>query len=102
MGGEAAISIDPFGNCVPRVNGACMLEQMEMCMATQKHSKLTQYLMSERFQKNMRRGIAKAIAETRAAGLEPAGDRRIKGPSGPSIVTVIAAPKPLDRAKRRR
>ncbi|NUA26305.1 hypothetical protein [Cupriavidus basilensis] len=68
-------------------------------MATQKHSKLTQYLMSERFQENMRRGIAKAIAETRAAGLEPAGDRRIKGPSGPPIVTFIAAPKPSDRAK---
>ncbi|MCY0853227.1 hypothetical protein [Cupriavidus sp. D39] len=44
-------------------------------------TKLTRYIMSEQFQENARRCIAKAVARTRAAGLIPAGDPRIKPPS---------------------
>jgi len=56
-------------------------------------TKLTKYIMSELFHENARRGIARAVAQTRAAGLVPAGNTRIKGPSEIKSTTLIPAPK---------
>ena len=41
-------------------------------------SKLAQYILSEQFMENARRGVAEAVAQTRAAGLIPAGDSRVR------------------------
>lgn len=69
-------------------------------MTPRKPSKLSEYIMSEQFQENARRGVAKAVAEARAAGLIPAGDSRIKPSTCPATVVIIEAPKPLNPAKR--
>lgn len=62
-------------------------------------TKLSKYVMSEQFQEAARRGVAKAVAETRAAGLIPAGDPRIKPSTGPATVVVIQPPSPI-RSKK--
>ncbi len=58
-------------------------------------TKLTQYIMSERFQEAAGRGVEKAVAKARAAGLTPAGDPHIKPSEHPQTMTVIPAPKPF-------
>lgn len=55
-------------------------------------SKLAQYILSEQFMENARRGVAEAVAQTRAAGLIPAGDSRVRATPKPIGVVVIPAP----------
>ncbi len=55
-------------------------------------SKLTDYIMSQRFQDVVGRAIAQAVARTRAAGLTPAGDPTIQPSSRPTTVIVEAVP----------
>lgn len=56
-------------------------------------TKVATYVMSEQFHKDVRDGLAEAVAKTRAAGLPLAGDSRIKKPSTrPATVVTIAAP----------
>ena len=63
-------------------------------------SKLTRYIMSEQFQENARRGVAKAVAQTRAAGLIPAGDPNIKPSTRPATVVTIEAPTPISPKRK--
>lgn len=58
-------------------------------------TKLTQYIMSERFQEAVGRGVEKAVAELRAAGIEPVGSQvpPAKEGSRPRVI-VHEAPKP--------
>ncbi|MGE8451807.1 MAG: hypothetical protein ACN6OP_14520 [Pseudomonadales bacterium] len=69
-------------------------------MTAKKPSRLAEYVMSEQFHENARRGVAKAVAQTRAAGLTPAGNTHIKASTRPATVVTIEAPTPI-RLKRR-
>ena len=62
-------------------------------------SKLTKYIMSERFQRVVGQGVNKAVARTRAAGLTPAGDPEIKPSTRPATTVIVEGPTP---AKPRR
>lgn len=56
-------------------------------------TKLTQYIMSERFQEVLGRGIEKAIAQARTAELPPAGVD-VLGTSKRRTTVVYFPPKP--------
>lgn len=56
-------------------------------------TKLTQYIMSEQCQGAIGRGIEKAIAQAKAAGLPPAGVAAL-GTSTRRTTVVYLAPKP--------
>ncbi|SOY62200.1 conserved hypothetical protein [Cupriavidus phytorum] len=62
-------------------------------------TKLTQYILSQQFQEAAARGIEKAVAKTRAAGLLPAGDSHIKPTTKPPTVTTIPEPMPSRKGK---
>lgn len=57
-------------------------------------TKLTQYIMSERFQEAFARGVEKAIEQARAAGLPPAGDQVSATPKKRRATIVYLPPKP--------
>lgn len=57
-------------------------------------SKLSRYIMSERFQGVIGHGVEKAVARTRAAGLTPAGDPNIKPSIRPVTTVIVEAPTP--------
>ncbi|CAJ93565.1 hypothetical protein CMPELA_12550 [Cupriavidus necator] len=57
-------------------------------------TKLTQYIMSERFQEDVGRGIEKAIAQAKAAGLPPAGDQVLATPKKRRATIVYLPPRP--------
>ncbi len=57
-------------------------------------SKLTRYLMSQRFQDVVRRGVEQAVALTRVAGLTPAGDPNIKPSARPTTTVIVEAVPP--------
>lgn len=63
-------------------------------------SKLTYYIMSQRFQDVVGRAIEQAVARTRAAGLTPAGDPTIQ-PSARPTTTVIVEAVPLAKPERK-
>ncbi|WP_349608312.1 hypothetical protein [Cupriavidus sp. DF5525] len=52
-------------------------------------SKLIHYIMSQRFQDVVGRGIEQAVAVTRASGLTPAGDPNIKPSAGPTTTVIV-------------
>jgi hypothetical protein len=54
-------------------------------------SKLIHYIMSQRFQDVVGRGIEQAVAMTRASGLTPAGDPNIKPSAGPTSTVIVEA-----------
>lgn len=54
-------------------------------------SKLTRYLMSQRFQDVVGRGVEQAVARTRAAGLTPAGDPNIQPSARPTTIVIVEA-----------
>lgn len=63
-------------------------------------TKVAQYILSEAFLEDARQAIAEAVARTRAAGLEPAGDTSVKRRPKPSKVVVIPPPKPAGKRQR--
>ncbi|MBF6989121.1 hypothetical protein [Cupriavidus sp. IK-TO18] len=54
-------------------------------------SKLTHYIMSQRFQDVVGRGVEQAVAMTRAAGLTPAGDPSIPPSARPTTTIIVEA-----------
>ncbi len=54
-------------------------------------SKLIHYIMSQRFQDVVGRGIEQAVAMTRASDLTPAGDPNIKPSAGPTTIVIVEA-----------
>lgn len=54
-------------------------------------SKLIHYIMSQRFQDFVGRGIEQAVAMTRASGLTPAGDPNIQPSAGPTTTVIVEA-----------
>lgn len=60
-------------------------------------TKLTQYIMSEKFQEACSRAVVKAVEEARAAGLRPAGDEVPAPPSKPSVTVVFSPCKPRSK-----
>jgi len=54
-------------------------------------SKLTHYIMSQRFQNVAGRGIERAVAMTRTAGLTPAGDPNIPPSARPTTIVIVEA-----------
>lgn len=60
-------------------------------------TKLTQYIMSEKFQEVCARAGEKAVEKARAAGLRPAGDQVPVPPSKPSITVVVSPCKPRSK-----
>lgn len=54
-------------------------------------TKLSQYILSERFQEDFARAIARAAEEARAAGLPPAGSP-VKSPRSKRRATVVYLP----------
>jgi len=63
-------------------------------------SRLAKYILSEQFHENARRGVAEAVAKTRAAGLTPAGDTRVKRAPRPATVVTIEAPTPTSPRRK--
>ncbi|WP_434033081.1 hypothetical protein [Cupriavidus sp. a3] len=57
-------------------------------------SKLTYYIMSQRFQDVVGRAIEQAVARTRAAGLTPAGDPIIQPSARPTTTVIVEAVPP--------
>lgn len=57
-------------------------------------SKLIHYLMSQRCQDVVGRGIEQAVARTRAAGLTPAGDSTIQPSARPTTTVIVEAVPP--------
>ncbi len=57
-------------------------------------SKLIHYLMSQRCQDVVARGIERAVARTRAAGLTPAGDSTIQPSARPTTTVIVEAVPP--------
>ncbi|WP_349608187.1 hypothetical protein [Cupriavidus sp. DF5525] len=62
-------------------------------------SKLTYYIMSQRFQDVVGRAIEQAVARTRAAGLTPAGDPTIQPSARPTTTVIVTVP--LAKPERR-
>ncbi|WP_454739717.1 hypothetical protein [Cupriavidus necator] len=54
-------------------------------------SKLTHYITSQRFQDVVGRGVERAVAMTRAAGLTPAGDPNIQPSERPTTIVIVEA-----------
>ncbi|MGX6571276.1 hypothetical protein [Cupriavidus necator] len=63
-------------------------------------SKLTHYIMSQRFQDVVGRGIEQAVAMTRAAGLTPAGDPNIQPSARPSTTVIVEACPPAKHVRQ--
>jgi len=60
-------------------------------------TKLTQYLMSEKFQEACARAVLRAGEEARAAGLPPAGDQAPVSLSKPRVTVVFSPSKPSSK-----
>ncbi len=64
-------------------------------------SKLTQFVLSKRFDALAARGVEKAVEETQAAGLTPAGDKRpLKAHARRATVVTIEAPRPISPKRK--
>lgn len=60
-------------------------------------AKLTQYIMSEKFQQACARAVVRAAEEARVAGLPPAGDQVSVPLSKPRVTVVFSPSKPKSK-----